>query len=301
MAMRIFLTGATGFIGSAIVRELLAGGHRVRGLVRPATDATALEALGVEIVRGTLEDLAGLRRAAEEVDAVIHTAFVHDFAAFAKSCAIDQAAIDAIGEVLAGSGRAFAVTTGTPVVTGRPATETDVGERTNPISALRAPADDRTLALAERGVRAMLVRLPRSVHGASERGWKGGLVSPLVEVARATGRSAYVGDGAQRWPAVHRLDAARLYRAAIERGAAGTRWHAVDEEGVTVKAIAEAIGAKLGIPVVATSGEAAAAQLGFLAGVAGTDQPAASAHTRAVLGWQPREPRLLADFAAHVA
>ncbi len=239
--MRIFVTGATGFIGSATVRELLGAGHQVQGLVRSEANAAALAALGATVVRGSLEDLDGLRRGAESADGVIHTAFVHDFANFAEACAVDQRAIAAIGEVLAGSNRPFVVTSGTPVVTGRAATESDVGERTNPISAMRAPAEDLTLALAERGVRSALVRLPRAVHGAGEQGWRGGLVLPLVAVARAKGVAAYIGDGAQRWPAVHRLDAARLYRLAIEKAPAGSRLHATADEGVAMRDLAAAI------------------------------------------------------------
>jgi nucleoside-diphosphate-sugar epimerase len=298
MGMRIFVTGATGFIGSATIRELLSAGHQVLGLVRSDTSADALAAMGATAVRGSLEDLDSLRRGAEAADGVIHAGFIHDFADFARSCAVDQRAITTIGEVLAGSNRPFVVTSGTPVVTGRAATEGDVGERTNPVAALRAPAEDLTLALADRGVRAALVRLPRAVHGAGEHGWRGGLVLPIVEVARAKGVAAYVGDGAQRWPAVHRLDAARLYRLAIEKAPAGARLHATADEGVTMRDLAALIGRRLGLPVASRSPDEAPAHFGFYGTIVGTDQPASSTRTRELLGWQPSEPGLLADFGA---
>jgi nucleoside-diphosphate-sugar epimerase len=298
MTMRIFVTGATGFVGSAIVRELLSAGHQVLGLVRSEANAAALAELGATAVRGSLGDLDVLRRAAESAGGVIHTAFGHDFSKFAESCAVDQRAISTIGEVLAGSNRPFAVTSGTPIVTGRATTEDDVGERTNPVSALRAPAEDLTLALAERGVRSSLVRLPRCVHGASERGWRGGFASVLLEIARKVGVSAYVGDGAPRWPAVHRLDAARLFRLAVENAPAGTRLHAVGEEGIALLDLATAISRKLGVPVASRSRDQAQAHFGFLGGAIATDQPAASPRTRELLGWQPREIGLLADLEA---
>jgi nucleoside-diphosphate-sugar epimerase len=294
--MRIFVTGATGFVGSAIVRELLAAGHQVLGLARGDAGADALAAMGATVARGSLEDLESLRRGAEAADAVIHTAFIHEFANFAHSCAVDQRAITTIGEVLAGSQRPFAVTTGTPILPGRVATEDDAGERTNPIAALRAPAEDLTLALAERGVRVSIVRLPRSVHGAGEREWRGGLVTPMIELARAKGRSAYIGDGAQRWPAVHRLDAARLYRLAIERAPAGSRLHAIAEEGVTVREIATSLGRRLGVPVASIAHDDAAAHFGLFGASVGTDQPATSTRTRALVGWEPTGPGLLADL-----
>ena len=296
--MRIFITGATGFIGAAIVRELLGAGHHVLGLVRSDTNAAALAATGATVARGSLEDLESLRRGAEASDGVIHTAFGHDFSKFAEACAIDQRAIATIGDVLAGSNRPFVVTTGTPLVTGRASTEDDVGERTNPVSAMRGPAEDLTLALAERGVRSSLVRLPRCVHGTSDAGWKGGLALALLEIARRTGVSAYVGDGAQRWPAVHRLDAARVYRLAVEKGAAGSRFHAVAEDGIAMRDIAAALGRKLGLPVASKSRDEAAAHFGFFGPSAATDQPASSMRTRERLGWQPREIGFLADFAA---
>jgi nucleoside-diphosphate-sugar epimerase len=296
MSQRFFVTGATGFIGSAIVRELVAAGHQVLGLVRSDANAAALEAAGATPVRGSLQDLDALRRGAEGSDGVIHTAFQHDFSKFAESCAIDQGAITAVGEVLAGSNRAFVVTTGTPIDAGRIVTETDRGDRKNPVSLLRGPAEDLALALADRGVRASVVCLPRCVHGTSDQGWKAGLLIPLTTIAKQTGVVAYTGDGSQRWPAVHRLDAARLYCLAAERGVAGSRFHAVGEQGIPLRDIAEHLGAKLGLPVVSKTPADAATQYGFLAATVGTDQPASSARTRELLGWQPCEIGLLADL-----
>lgn len=298
MTMRIFVTGATGFIGSATVRELLSAGHQVLGLVRSDESAAALGAMGASVVRGSLEDLDALRRGAEAADGVVHTAFIHDFSNFAHACAVDQRAITTIGEVLAGTNRPFAVTGGTPSAAGRAATEADDPVRTNPVSMLRAPAEDLTLELAARGVRSSVVRLPRAVHGTSGRGWHGGFADVLLHLARGSGVSAYIGDGAQRWPAVHRLDAARLFRLAIEKAPAGARLHAVGDEGVAMRELAAAIGRVLGVPVASKSGSDAQAHFGFLAAVGALDQPASSVHTRELLGWQPREPGLLADLEA---
>jgi len=299
MPQRFFVTGATGFIGSAIVRELIGAGHQVLGLVRSDPNAAALAAIGATPIRGSLQDLDVLRRGAASSDGVIHTAFQHDFAKFAESCAIDQHAIAAIGDVLSGSDRALVVTSGTPIDAGRVVTESDRGDRSNPVSVLRAPAEDIALALADRGVRVSVVRLPRCVHGTSDQGWKAGLLIPLTAIARQTHVVAYPGDGTQRWPAVHRLDAARLYCLAAERAPAGTRLHAVDEQGIPLRDIAEHLGKKLGLPAVSRSPADAAAHYGFLAATVGTDQPASSAKTRELLGWQPREIGLLPDLDAN--
>ena len=299
--MRIFVTGATGFIGSATVRELLAAGHQVAGLARSDAGAAALAATGATVVRGTLEDLDTLRRAAAAADAVIHTAFIHDGGNFAHSCAVDQGAISTLGDALSGSQRPLAIASGTPMVRGGIATEADVGDRTNPVSQLRAPAEDIALALADRGVRTAIVRLPRCVHGTSELGWRGGLATRLVQLARETRVAAYVGDGAQRWPAVHRLDAARLFRLAVEApGLTGTRLHAVGDEGVTLRELSAAIGRCLGVPVVSKSPDEAQAHFGFHAVIVALDQPASCARTRAQLGWQPTGPGLLADLEANL-
>jgi nucleoside-diphosphate-sugar epimerase len=299
MAMRIFVTGATGFVGSATVSELLSAGHKVSGLVRSDANADALAAMGATVVRGSLEDLDALRRGAEAADGVIHTAFIHDFSNFAHSCAVDQRAIATIGDVLAGSNRPFAVTSGTPPVAGRTATESDVVAPTNPVSALRGPAEELTIALAARGVRSSIVRLPRSVHGTSERGWRAGFTEVLLGIARNKGVSAYIGDGTQRWPAVHRLDAARLFRLAVEKAPAGSRLHAVGDEGIAMRELAIAIGRRLGVEVVAKAGDEATAHFGFLGVIGAIDQPASSTRTRELLGWEPRELGLLADLEAN--
>ena len=299
--MRIFVTGATGFIGSATVRELLGAGHQVLGLVRSDANAAALAATGATVVRGSLEDLDGLRRGAEAADAVIHTAFIHNnFADFATSCAVDQRAISAIGDVLAGSHRPFAIASGTPAVRGGVATERDIGDRSNPVSALRAPAEDLVLALADRGVRTSSVRLPRCVHGTGEQGWRGGIATHLIQLALEKRVAAYIGDGAQRWPAVHRLDAARLFRLAIEQAPAGTRVHAVGDEGVAMRDLAAAIGRRLGVPVASKSADEVQAHFGVFGAIVGTDQPASSALTRELLGWQPAGTGLIADLEANV-
>lgn len=298
--MRIFVTGATGFVGGATVHDLLAAGHQVVGLVRSDANAEALAATGASVVRGSLEDLDGLRRAAAAADGVIHTAFVHDFSNFAHACAVDQRAIATIGDVLAGSNRPFVIAAGTPIVPGRVATESDDSAPTNPVSALRSPGERMALALAERGVRSSIVRLPRSVHGASEPGWQGGLVPPvLIDTARAKGVAAYIGDGLQRWPAVHRLDAARLFRLAIESAPPGSRLHAVGEEGVAIRDLVTLIGQRLGLPVVSKTPDEAAAHFGFFGGVVAIDQPASSTRTRELLGWQPSGPDLIADLDAN--
>ena len=297
--MRVFVTGATGFIGSATVRELLGAGHQVLGLVRSDAGALELAKMGATAVRGSLEDTDSLRRGAEASDGVVHTAFVHDFANFAQACATDQRAISTIGEVLAGSNRPFVITAGTPIVPGKVASESDPAVRSNPVSALRAPAEDLALALAERGVRTSIARLPRAVHGTSEQGWRGGLVLPLVEIAREKRVAVYVGDGAQRWPGVHRLDAARLYRLALEKAPAGSRLHATGDDGVSMRDLAMAIGRALGVPVASKTADEAPAHFGFFAGLVGLDQPASSTQTRELLGWKPSGPKLLSDFEAN--
>lgn len=297
--MKVFVTGATGFIGSATVRELLMAGHQVLGLVRSDANAAALAATGATVVRGSLEDLDSLRRGAEAADAVIHTAFIHAGGDFAHSCAVDQRAISTLGEVLAGTNRPFAVSSGTPAVIGGVATEDDVGDRKNPVAKLRGPAEDLTLALAQRGVRSSLVRLPRSVHGTSENGWRGGITQRLVELAKEKSVAAYIGDGAQRWPAVHRLDAARLFRLAIEKAPAGTRLHAVNDEGIPMRELAEHIGRKLGVRVVSKTLEEGLAHFSFWGPIVAADQPASCKRTRSLLDWQPREIGLLADFDAN--
>ncbi len=291
--MRVFLTGATGFIGSRIVVELIAAGHQVLGLTRSDAGARQLEAAGAEVHRGDLEDPDSLARGAAQADAVIHTAFDHDFSRFLANCEKDERAISAMGGVLAGSDRPLIITSGTGMGSpgpGRPATE-DVVDWDNPnprIASEKAGAEQ-----AAKGVSVAVVRLPQ-VHDTVKQG----LVTPMIDIARAKGVSAYVGDGANRWPAAHVTDVAQLYRLALERHETGARYHAAAEDGVPARQIAETVGAGLGIPAVSLSPEAAADHFGWFAPFAGYDLPASSAWTRERLGWQPTGPSLMADLAA---
>lgn len=286
--MRIFVTGATGFIGSAIVRELLTAGHRVLGLSRSDEGARALTALGAEVHRGSLDDLDGLARGAAASDGVIHTAFVHDFARFEESCRTDERAIQALGAALAGSDRPLVTSSGLlGFPPGRSATEDDRPSDATPRASERA-----ALAFASRGVRAMTVRLSPTVHGDGDHGF----VPALIRTARAGGAAIYVGDGRNRWPAVHRLDAARLYRLALEKGAAGARFHGVAEEGVAIRDVAEAIGRRLGVPAASRTPAEATAALGFIGHVLAQDVPASNGLTRERLGWRPTERGLLDDL-----
>jgi nucleoside-diphosphate-sugar epimerase len=290
--MRIFVTGATGFIGSALVRELLGAGHEVLGLARSDSAAAALSAAGAEAHRGRLDDLDSLRRGASASDGVIHAGFVHDFSNYPAACETDRRAVEAIGEALAGTGRPLVVTSGTALLPpGRLGTEDD-GPKPATAGPTRAASEEATLALAGRGVRAMVLRLPPTVHGDGDRGF----VPALIQIARDEGVSAYIGEGANRWPAVHRLDAVRLYRAALEKGAAGARYHGVAEEGVPVREIARVIGRHLGLPVVAVSPEKAGAHFGWLAHILAIDNPTSSALTRERLSWHPDQVPLIPDL-----
>jgi nucleoside-diphosphate-sugar epimerase len=295
--MRVFVTGASGHIGSALVPELLAAGHQVVGLARSDSSAAALGAAGAGVRRGDLDDLDGLREAAAAADGVIHLAFKHDLMGagdYAGAAAADFAAIQALAAPLEGTGKPLVTTSGTLMlsyagITGRPGTEADFAS-----SGPRVDAENFVTGLAERGVRSSVVRLPPVVHSSLDHH---GFAHILIGVARQSGLSAYVADGANRWPAVHTLDAARVYRLALECAQAGSRLHAVADEGIPFRDIAAAIGRGAGVPVGSISAANAAERFAFLGTVVGVDNPTSSEATRKVLGWQPEHPGLIEDLA----
>jgi nucleoside-diphosphate-sugar epimerase len=281
--MRVFVTGATGFIGSAIVQELLGAGHQVLGLSRSDAGAKSLAAAGAEVHRGSLEDLDSLKRGAAAAEGVIHTAFIHDFSDFAANAKADKLAIEAMTATLAGSGKPLIVTSGC------------VGLRTeddSPSHAFPRKSEEAGLAAAAQGVRAMVMRLAPSVHGDGDHGF----VPALIKVAREKGFAVYVGEGKNLWPAVHRLDAAKLYRLALEKGTSGARFHGVADEGIPIREIAEVIGRRVNVPAVSKTPEEAAQLLGFIGQVLAMGGPSSSALTQERLGWHPTRPGLIQDL-----
>jgi nucleoside-diphosphate-sugar epimerase len=288
--MRVFVTGASGLIGSAVVPELIAAGHQVIGLARSDRSAQAITAAGAEVIRGDLQDAESLRAGATQADGVIHLAFGHDFTKFEASIAEEAFVVETVGTALKGSGKAFVMASGTPAVPGRVSTENDPAPTDGPAGG-RGRNAQTLLDLAGAGIRSAVVRLPRSVH-AQGQGY--GFASVLIDAARRTGVSGYVGDGSQRWPTVHRLDAARLFRLILENAEPGTVAHAVADEGDSMLSIAQTIGRQLNVPAKAVPAQV----YGFLGRIFGIDQPSSSTITRERFGWQPTHPSLHEELRA---
>ena len=286
--MRVFVTGASGWIGSAVVPELTGAGHQVLGLARSDSSAAAVTAAGAEVLRGDLDDLAALRAGAAGSDGVIHLAFIHDFTDFEASVGADRRAIETMGAALEGSGKPLVIASGTPAVPGHVATERDEPAPGSPVAG-RAANARAALGMAACGVRSSVIGLPRTVHGDGDRH---GFIARMVAIARDTGVSGYPGDGTSRWPAVHVLDAAHLFRLAVEDAPAGSRLHAVGDEGVPIRDIAEVIGRHLNLPTASVP----AGDFGWLGQILAVDQPASSTLTRELLGWRPVQPGLIEDL-----
>ena len=292
--MRVFVTGATGFVGSAIIENLIQAGHQVLGLARSDAGSDAVTRLGAEAYRGDLSDTAGLAAGARQCDGVIHTAYNHDFTQFAAAGETDRRAVEALGSALIGTGKPLVVTSAIGLLTpGRPTTEEDEGDPHSP-GAVRIPSEKMALEFASQGVRSGIIRLPIMVHDRTRQGF----ATRLAAIAKQKGVSAYIGDGLNRWPAVHRLDAADLFRLALEHGRPGSKYHAIAEDGIPLRTITEVIGRKLNVPVVVKSPDKAAEHFGFVAYFVGAECQASSAQTRHALGWNPTRHWVVADLVA---
>jgi nucleoside-diphosphate-sugar epimerase len=290
--MRVFVTGASGWVGSAVVEDLIARGHEAVGLARNDANAAKIEAAGAAVHRGSLEDVESLVAGAKAADAVVHCAFVHDWPNIVASCEKDRRAIEAMGAVVEAAGKPMLITSGTALLSpGKVSTEEIVPVMT-PGAFPRIASELAAHELATRGARVSVVRLPPTVHGVGDHGF----IAQLVRISREKGKSAYIGEGANRWPAVHRLDAASLYRLALESNLSGQRYHAVAEQGVAFVEIATAIGRGLNLPIVSLSPDEAGAHFGFFGHFAGLDAPSSSAWTSRELDWRPSHPELLADL-----